>query len=122
MKVLLLFFCCATLSAIEMRFYVIGEVYRGPNAKTEVNEESKKLQASPMANSTKLAAEKQLILAAPMVRNGDLRRIFVFDTGDVEKAQEWCDQDSAVQAGTFRVELHPWYLAKGIGILEASTP
>ena len=122
MKVLLLFFCCATLSAIEMRFYVMGEVYRGPNAKTEVTEESKKLQASPMANSTKLAAEKQLILAGPMAGNGDPRRIFVFNTDDVKKAQEWCDQDAAVQAGTLRVELQPWYLAKGIGILEAPKP
>ena len=122
MKVLLLFFCCATLSAIEMRFYVMGMVYRGPNTKTEVTEESKKLQAGHMANITKLAAEKQLILAGPMAGNGDLRRIFVFNTDDVKKAQEWCDQDSAVQAGTFRVELHPRYLAKGIGILEASKP
>ena len=122
MKILLLFFCCATLSAIEMRFYVMGMVYRGPNTKTEVTEESKKLQAGHMANITKLAAEKQLILAAPMAGNGDPRRNFIFDTDDVEKAQEWCDQDSAVQAGTLRVELHPWYLAKEIGILEAPKP
>ena len=46
--------------------------------------------------------------------NGNLRDIFIFDTDDVKKAQEWCDQDPAIQAGTLRVELHKWYAAKGI--------
>ncbi len=122
MRILLLFCFCTTLSAIEMRFYVMGMLYRGPNAKTEVTEESKKLQAGHMANITKLATEKKLILAGPMAGNGDLRGIFVFDTDDVKKAQEWCDQDPAIQAGTLRVELHKWYSAKGIGILEAPKP
>jgi uncharacterized protein len=72
-----------------------------------------------MANIQKLAAEKKLILAGPMGGKGDLRGIFLFDTGDLKKAQEWCDQDPAIQAGTLRVELHPWYSAKGIGILPA---
>ena len=32
----------------------------------------------------------------------------------MKKAQDWCDEDPAIQAGTLRVELHKWYAAKGI--------
>ncbi len=122
MRILLLFVFCASLSAIEMRFYVMAILYRGPNATTVSAEESKKLQAGHMANITKLAGEKKLILAGPMEGKGDLRGIFVFDTDDLKKAQEWCDEDPAVKAGTLRVELHKWYSAKGIGVLEAPKP
>ena len=87
-----------------------------------MTEASKKLQAGHVANITKLAGEKKLILAGPMEGKGDLRGIFLFDTDDLKKAQEWCDQDPAIQAGTLRVELHQWYSAKGIGVLEAPKP
>ena len=49
-----------------------------------------------------------------IANQGRLRGIFIFNTDDVKKAQEWCDQDPAIQAGTLRVELHKWYAAKGI--------
>ena len=96
----------------------MGLLYRGPNATAEVTETSKKLQAGHMANINKMAADGHLLIAGPMAGpmtgQGDLRGIFIFDTDDVKKAQEWCDQDPAIQAGTLRVELHKWYAAKGI--------
>ena len=119
---LLMLVCCAALSAQEMRYYVLALLYRGPNATTVSAEESKKLQAGHMANIQKLAGGKKLILAGPMGGKGDLRGSFLFDTADMKQAQEWCDVDPAIKAGTLRVELHPWYSAKGIGILEAPKP
>ena len=97
-----------------MRFYVMGLLYQGVKWTAEVTEETKKLQAGHMANINRLAEEGKLILAGPMAGQGELRGIFVFDTDDVKKAQEWCDQDPAVRAGRLRVELHKWYSAKGI--------
>jgi uncharacterized protein len=119
MRLLLLLVFSLSVSAQDMRFYVMGMLYRGPKWTPEVTEETKKLQEGHMANITKLADEKKLILAGPMAGTGDLRGIFVFDTDDLKKAQEWCDQDPAVKAGRLRVELHKWYSAKGIGILPA---
>ena len=91
-----------------MRIYVMGLLYRGPNATPEVTETSKKLQAGHMANINKMAADGHLLIAGPMADQGELRGIFIFDTDDVKKAQEWCDQDPAIQAGTLRVERHKW--------------
>lgn len=54
MRILMLFLFCGTLTAQEMRFYVMGLLYRGPNATTEVTETSKKLQAGHMANINKM--------------------------------------------------------------------
>ena len=61
-----------------------------------------------------MADEGHLLIAGPMDSKGDLRGIFIFDTDDVNKAQEWCDQDPAIQAGRLRVEFHKWYAAKGL--------
>ena len=117
MRMLLLFVFSLSLTAQEMRFYVMGMLYRGPQWTAEATEEVKKLQEGHMANINKLAGEKKLILAGPMAGTGDLRGIFVFDTDDLKQAQAWCDQDPAVKAGRLRVELHRWYSAKGIGVL-----
>ncbi len=114
MRLLILLLLCGTLNAIEMRIYVMGMLYRGPKATAEVTETSKKLQAGHMANINKMAAEGHLLIAGPMGGQGELRGIFIFDTEDVKKAQEWCDQDPAIQAGTLRVELYQWYAAKGL--------
>ncbi len=114
MKALLLLFFCATLTAQEMRFYVMGMLYRGPKWTVELTDEAKQLQAGHMANIMKLAEEGHLLIAGPMAGTGDLRGIFIFDTDDVKKAQEWCDRDPAIQAGRLRVELHKWYAAKGL--------
>ncbi len=112
MRILLLLVCCSALSAQEVRFYVLAMLYRGPNATTVNTEESKKPQAG----------EKTLILAGPMGGSGDLRGSFLFDTDDLQQAQEWCDVDPAIQAGTPRVERHEWYSATGMGILAAPKP
>ena len=89
MRLLILFLFCGTLSALEMRFYVMGLLYRGPKATAEVMETSKKLQAGHMANMNRMAADGHLLIARPMAGTDELRGIFIFDTDDLKKAQEW---------------------------------
>lgn len=98
-----------------MRQYVVGFLYRGPNP-VEDPEESKRMMKGHLANIQRLHEEGKIILAGPYLSKTDLRGYFLFDTDDVEAAQSWCESDPAVAAGVFRVELHPWYSAKGIGI------
>jgi len=99
----------------EMRTYVLVLIYRGPTPETDP-EKSKELFRGHMANIARLVDEKKIILAGPMMDKTDLRGIFLFDLDSVEEAQKLCDTDPAIQSGTFRVEIHPWYSAKGIGI------
>jgi uncharacterized protein YciI len=98
-----------------MRQYVVGFLYRGPNP-IEDPDESKAMMRGHLANIQRLHDEGKIILAGPYLSKTDLRGYFLFDTDSVEAAQGWCDSDPAVAAGVFRVELHPWYSAKGIGI------
>ena len=98
-----------------MRTYVLGFIYRGPNRITD-EKAADELQRAHLANNRRLADEGKLILAGPFLDKTDLRGVWLFDVETVEEAQALCDSDPAIQAGTLRVELHPWYSAKGIGI------
>lgn len=108
---------------VEMTTYVVGFLYRGAAWTPDRTPEVEKLQEGHMANIKRLADEGKLVLAGPFSDGGDLRGLFVFKTDSVEQAKAWCDTDPAVKAGRLRVELHPWYSAKGIGICpEPNTP
>ncbi|MGH7680814.1 MAG: YciI family protein [Candidatus Eiseniibacteriota bacterium] len=98
-----------------MRTYVLGLIYRGPNPVTDPKE-SDALFRAHLANNRRLADEGKLLLAGPFLDKTDLRGVWLFDVTTVEEAQVLCDSDPAIQAGTLRVELHPWYSAKGIGV------
>ena len=98
-----------------MRKYVLGLIYRGPIRVSDADA-ADALQRAHLASNARLYDQGKLLLAGPFLDGTDLRGIFLFDTDSVEQAQEWCDSDPAVQAGTLRVDLHPWYSAKGIGV------
>jgi uncharacterized protein YciI len=99
----------------EMRTYVLGFLYRGPNS-VEDAEQSRVLQAAHLANIGRLAREGKIILAGPFLDKGDLRGVFLFDTDSIETAEGWCATDPTIRAGALRVELKPWHSAKGIMI------
>jgi myo-inositol-1(or 4)-monophosphatase len=99
----------------EMRTYVLCLLYRGPTPAADP-EVSKELFRGHMANIARLHEEGTLILAGPMMDKTDLRGIFLLDLDSVEEARKLCESDPAIQAGSLRVEIHPWYSAKGIGI------
>jgi len=98
-----------------MRQYVVAFLYKGPNP-VDDPEESKKMMKGHLANIQRLHDEGKIILAGPYLSKTDLRGYFLFDTDSVDAAKAWCDTDPAISAGVFRVDLHPWYSAKGIGI------
>ncbi|HEY6221692.1 MAG TPA: inositol monophosphatase family protein [Candidatus Eisenbacteria bacterium] len=100
-----------------MRKYVIGFLFRGPSP-VEDEKESDRLQRAHLANIARLHAEGKIILAGPFLDRTDLRGVFLFDVESMEEAKALCDTDPAIQAGSLRVELHPWYSSKGIGIVQ----
>lgn len=105
-----------------MTTYYVGFLYRGPKWSPEDTPERRTIQEGHLANIQRLADEGKLLLAGPFTDDGELRGLFVFQVGSMEEAKALCDTDPAVKAGRLRVELHPWYSAKGITVPKPAKP
>jgi len=100
----------------EMTTYYVGFLYKGPSWTPEVTAETQKIQEGHIANIERLAAEGKIVLAGPFSDGGDLRGMFVYKVASVEEARTLAETDPAVKAGRLRIEIHPWYSAKGIRV------
>ena len=100
----------------EMTTYYVGFLYRGAKWTPERTPETEKIQAAHLANIERLVESGELLLAGPFADDGDLRGMFVFRVDSMEEARRLCDTDPAVKAGRLKVEVHPWYSARGIHI------
>jgi uncharacterized protein YciI len=98
----------------SMRGYVMGLLYRGPISPATA-QASEEIHRAHLAAIGRLQREGRIVLVGPFMDGGDLRGICLFNTTSIEEANALFDTDPAVAAGVFRVELHPWYGAKGIG-------
>ena len=99
-----------------MRTYVLVLIYRGPT-KIENEEEAAAMQRAHLASNARLHEEGKLILAGPFRDKTDLRGIFLFDSESVDEVAGWCNEDPGIRSGWLRVEIHPWYSARGITIV-----
>src|SRR5262249_47255229 len=77
--------------------YQFGLLTRGPKWTAENTPEIQKIQEGHMANIAKMAQAGKLFAAGPMLDNGDLRGIFVFNTESAEEAKAWAETDPAVK-------------------------
>src|SRR5205085_9874662 len=125
MKLLALFMTALVLTAAdekkpepkyEMTNYVLGLLRRGPNSGKGTKEEAEKIQAGHMANIRNMAETGKLIVAGPILDNGDLRGIFIFNAKSPDEVRDMVNQDPAIQAGRLVVELHPWFAAAGLRV------
>lgn len=98
-----------------MRTYVVGFLYRGPNRPSSP-EEAEALQRGHLTVIGRLGREGKVLIVGPFRDDTDLRGLIVFDTESIDEASEWFAEDPAVRAGIFRLEFHPWYGSKGVGI------
>ena len=99
-----------------MRTYVLVLLYRGPN-RPDDPARANELQRLHLASNARLHEEGKLILAGPFLDKTDLRGIFLFDSESVDEVRGWCESDPAIREGMLRVEIHPWYSARGIAIV-----
>lgn len=100
----------------EMTTYYVAFLYRGAKWTPQETPETAKIQEEHLANIQQLAKSGRLVLAGPFTDDGELRGIFVLQGVTREEAQELTANDPAVKAGRLRIELHPWYAAKGIRV------
>lgn len=101
----------------EMTTYQVAFLKSAPTRPQLPKEEAAKIQAAHMAHIGAMAKSGKLILAGPFADRGALRGMFVFACTEAE-AKQLGEADPAVKAGLLVLEWHPWYSAKGIGILK----
>ena len=96
----------------EMKTYYLVFLKKGPN-RTQDSTTTAKIQEQHMAHLTKMAGEKKMCIAGPLMDNTDIRGICVYNTASLEEAKQLAEDDPAVKSGRLTVEIHPWYAAKG---------
>ena len=97
----------------SMRTYILAFLYRGAYNPADPAK-AEELQRAHLAYFHTLRREGRMILVGPLQDDGDLRGICLYDSDSVEEVRGLCLKDPAVIAGAFRVDVHPWYAAKGI--------
>jgi uncharacterized protein len=92
----------------------LGLIVEGPKWTREKSPELTRMMEGHMANINAMAATGKLIAAGPVVDDGTLRGIFIFDTASVEEARAMGEKDPAIASGHFALEIHPWMVAKEV--------
>ncbi|MCH4822363.1 YciI family protein [Gramella lutea] len=75
--------------------------------------EAAELQKQHLAHLSRMYKEGYTSLTGPMGDDGDLRGIVVYNTATLKEADSLANLDPMVKAGRLKVEVHPWWVAKG---------
>jgi uncharacterized protein YciI len=103
----------------SMRTYYMAFLRRGPAWTKERTPEAVEVSKGHMANIERLAKCGKLVIAGPFDVAADappdaLAGIFIFDVATREEALALSQQDPAVKAGRFAIEVLPWYGPTGL--------
>lgn len=96
----------------EMKTYYLVFLKKGPNR----NQDSvtvNKLQEAHIAHLEKMASEGKMDICGPLMEDIDIRGICIYNVATKEAAEKLANDDPMVKAGRLKVEVHPFYSAKG---------
>lgn len=101
-------------SSIIMKKYFMVFLMTGPN-RSHDDSTAKALQAGHMQHIQKMADSGKMIIAGPFENTpeGTMRGLLIFDVDTAEEAIKMAEEDPAVKAGRLRLEVLPWWTAKG---------
>lgn len=100
---------------MTMQKYFIVFLKSGEN-RSQDQEEAMKLQQEHLAYLGDLYEKGIINLNGPSGGEGDIRGFSVYNVATIEQAREYAENDPMVKAGRLKVEVHPWWLAKGSGV------
>jgi len=95
----------------EMTTYYFVMLVKGPNWTGQSNPD---LMKQHLAHLRSMWEAKRLVIAGPLLDDGNTRGLCVYKVSSVEEARTLASEDPAVKAGRFAVEVHPWMVQKGI--------
>lgn len=100
---------------LTMQKYFIVFLKTGPE-RSQPMEVAQDIQKKHLAYLGGLYEKGFITLNGPSGGEGDIRGFSVYTVATMDKARELAEQDPAVKAGRLVVEVHPWWLAKGMTV------
>lgn len=102
-------------STFIMQKYFLAFLMRGdkesPDEKTRTE-----TQNAHLAYLGGLFEKGIITMNGPFGDDGEIRGATVYRVSTLEEARRLAEGDPAVQAGVLKVEVHPWWLARGSGV------
>lgn len=99
-------------AADNLKPYFLVLLKRGPN-RNQDSVTAANIQKAHLENINRMAAAGKLNVAGPFLDEGELRGIFIFDSGNEDEVKKLVENDPAVKAGRLTYEIHPWMTEKG---------
>lgn len=99
-------------STYLMQQYYIVFLKAGKN-RSQDSTEAAELQKQHLAHFSRMAEEGYASLIGPFGDDGEIKGMVVFNTPTQKEADSLANLDPMVKAGRLKVEIHPWWAAKG---------
>jgi len=101
-----------TQDTVIMQKYFMAFLKKGP-IRSQNEEVDKGLQEEHLEHLSRMYEEGFADLIGPFGDDGDIRGIAVYNVPTKKMADSLANLDPMVQAGRLKVEMHPWWCAKG---------
>lgn len=96
----------------NMKTYYLVFLKKGPH-RDQDSVTASRIQEGHMNHIRSMAASGKMDLAGPLMDEGDIRGICVYNVNSREEAEKLSAQDPAVKSGRLVTEIHPWFSQKG---------
>jgi uncharacterized protein len=96
----------------EFDSYQLVLLIRGESPPELDEASSDELQSQHLGYFAKMRASGFMMVAGPIVGDDAVAGVSIYTAGSVEEARELAEDDPAVRAGRYRIEVMPWLTAK----------
>lgn len=101
-----------TKDTVIMQQYFIAFLKRGEN-RNQSKTETDSLQELHLEHLGKMYELGYADISGPFGDDGDIRGITIYNTPTLEIADSLANSDPMVKSGRLKIEVHPWWAAKG---------
>lgn len=104
-----------TKDTVLMQQYFLAFLKRGAN-RTQNKAEADSLQTLHMAHLGRMYEEGYADISGPFGDDGEIRGITIYNVPTQKIADSLANLDPMVKSGRLKIEIHPWWAAKGFNL------